>query len=153
MHVVIRKRAHTGVRPYTLIVPRHVTIPPPSSLFPPPSRGRSGGDCLENRGQLINPPQLPLSKREKCTELLHQSLMMNRYFYFRPLVARLRPLSRGGIVIPNVALLHVNGGAIHRTSGSHLCLLGLSLVPFYVVFWRGLRRFNTVLTRIILCDG
>ena len=28
-------------------------------LFPPPSRGRSGGDCLENRGQLINPPRTP----------------------------------------------------------------------------------------------
>ena len=35
--------------------------------LPPPSRGRSGGDCLGNRGQLINPPQLPLSKREKYT--------------------------------------------------------------------------------------
>ena len=76
-------RAHAEVRPYRIIVQivfcsllilLLILLLMPSfngmglvRCLPPPSRGRSGGDCLGNRGQLINPPQLPLSKREKCT--------------------------------------------------------------------------------------
>ena len=48
------------------------------ATFPPPSRGRQEGIVKDMYLILAeyNPPRLPLTKREKYTELLHQSLMM-----------------------------------------------------------------------------
>ena len=85
------KRAHAEERPYRLIVPVVLLFRPLVAHFlllvlalasGEAERGEAGGDCLENRGQLINPPQLPLletlreqapltgraAKREKCTK-------------------------------------------------------------------------------------
>ena len=87
-------------------------------LVPPPSRGRLGGDCLDNRGQLINP---------RLTSPF-QGAEMYRVIASAPLhVGALSPPSQGGVggeaPIPLSKVLEALGQLMMHQRGKDLLQL------------------------------